>query len=285
MRYALYYLRGNPLAVAGLTIVLVVLVIAIIGPYVAPFDPERASFRDALKPPSSAHIFGTDSAGMDILSRVLTAARLDIVIGGTATALSVVIGVPLGILAGLYGGRRGVRSWAGEALMRILDIIQSFPVFIFAMALVATSGTSTRNVIAAVAFVNIPIFVRLVRAEVLSVRERPFVEAAICSGNPDMRIAFRHILPHSMGSVLNQASVTVGWAIILTAGLSFVGAGVRTPTPEWGSMISVGARDMVTGQWWPALFPGLALGITIFGFAVAGDYVRRLMDPTARTSS
>jgi peptide/nickel transport system permease protein len=283
VRYTLYFLRNNPLAVVGLTIVMAVLVLVVIGPYVTPFDPEKASFRDALKPPSSTHIFGTDSAGMDILSRVITAARLDVVIGVTATAISFAIGVPLGILAGLYSGRRGVRSWAGEALMRILDIIQSFPVFIFAMALVATSGTSTRNVIAAVAFVNIPIFVRLVRAEVLSVRERPFIEAAICSGNPDLRIASLHILPNSLASVLTQASVTVGWAIILTAGLSFVGAGVSTPTPEWGSMIAIGARDMVTGQWWPALFPGLALGATVFGFAVVGDFARLLMDPTTRT--
>lgn len=283
MRYTLYFLRNNPLAVVGLTIVLAVLVLVIIGPYIAPFDPEKASFRDALQPPSSTHIFGTDSAGMDILSRVITAARLDVIIGVTATAISFAFGVPLGVLAGLYGGRRGIRSWAGEGLMRILDIIQSFPVFIFAMALVATSGTSTRNVIAAVAFVNIPIFVRLVRAEVLSVRERPFVEAAICSGNPDLRIASLHILPNSLASVLTQASVTVGWAIILTAGLSFVGAGVSTPTPEWGSMISIGARDMVTGQWWPSLFPGLALGVTVFGFAVVGDFARVLMDPTTRT--
>jgi len=283
MRYTAYFLRNNPLALVGLIIVFAVLVLVIIGPYVAPFDPEKASFRDALKSPSLKHIFGTDSAGMDIFSRVITAVRLDVTIGVAATAISFVVGVPLGLLSGLYGGRGGVRSWAGEGLMRILDVIQSFPVFIFAMALVAMTGTSTRNVVAAVAFVNIPIFVRLMRAEVLAVRERTFVEAAICSGNSDLRIASMHILPNSVASVLTQASVTVGWAIILTAGLSFVGAGVSTPTPEWGSMIAIGSRDMVTGQWWPSLFPGLALGITVFGFAVVGDFARVLMDPATRT--
>lgn len=283
MRYALHFLRQNPLAAAGVMIVLVVLILVAIGPYIIPFDPERASFKDSLQGPSTTHILGTDSAGMDIFSRVIAAVRLDVTIGVTATAISFAIGVPVGILTGVYGGRRGLRSLGSEAVLRALDIIQSFPVFIFAMALVAMSGTSTRNVVAAVAFVNIPIFVRLVRAEVLSTRERPFIEAAVCSGNPEMRIAYWHILPNSLASVLTQGSVTIGWAIILTAGLSFVGAGVSTPTPEWGSMIAIGAQDMITGQWWPALFPGLALGITVFGFAVVGDYGRQLLDPTART--
>jgi peptide/nickel transport system permease protein len=283
MRYALHFLRQNPLATAGVVIVLAVLILVAIGPYIVPFDPEKASFRDSLQAPSTTHILGTDSAGMDIFSRVIAAVRLDVTIGVTATAISFAIGVPVGIVTGVYGGRRGLRAIGSEAVLRALDIIQSFPVFIFAMALVAMSGTSARNVVAAVAFVNIPIFVRLVRAEVLSTRERPFVEAAVCSGNPEMRIAYWHILPNSLASVLTQASVTIGWAIILTAGLSFVGAGVSTPTPEWGSMIAIGAQDMITGQWWPALFPGLALGITVFGFAVVGDYGRQLLDPTART--
>lgn len=282
MAYTLYFLRKNPLTVVGLVIVFIDLILVVFGPFLLPYDPTEASFWDALRPPGATHFFGTDNAGMDIFSRVIAAARLDLVIGVSAVSISFLTGVPLGILAGFYGDRQGWVSWGSELLMRAMDVIQSFPVFIFAMVLVAMAGTSVRNVVAAVAFVNIPIFVRLLRSDVLSVRERAFVDAARCAGNPESRIAFRHILPNSIRTGLIQASVTIGWAIILTAGLSFVGAGVPTPTPEWGLMISDGAQNMVTGQWWPALFPGLALGITVFGFAIVADAIERIMDPTAR---
>jgi len=282
MTYTLYFLRKNPLTIVGLMIIFIDLILVVFGPLLVPYDPTKAAFGDALRGPGIAHFFGTDHAGMDIFSRVIVAARLDLLIGVLAATISFFVGVPLGILAGFYGDRRGWTSWGSELLMRGMDVIQSFPVFIFAMVLVAMAGTSVRNVVAAVAFVNIPIFVRLLRSDALSVREQPFIDAARCAGNPEWRIALRHLLPNSIRTGLIQGSVTIGWAIILTAGLSFVGAGVPTPTPEWGLMISDGAQNMVTGQWWPALFPGLALGITVFGFAVVADSIQRVMDPTAR---
>ncbi len=282
MRYTVYFLRRHPLALMGLVIIAVDLFLVVAGPYIVPYNPRMASFADALQPPSFHHLFGTDETGMDVLSRVIAATRLDVTIAVVAVLLSFVIGVPLGVLAGLYGEKRGIASIGSAIVMRIMDIIQSFPVFIFALALVSMSGTSAKNVILAVAFVNMPVFVRLLRAEALWMRERPFVDAARCAGNREIVLAFRHLLPNSLTAALTQASVVAGWAIILTAGLSFVGAGVPRPTPEWGLMISDGAKNMVTGQWWPALFPGLALALTVLGFAGLGNAIQVLMDPKAR---
>jgi peptide/nickel transport system permease protein len=167
--------------------------------------------------------------------------------------------------------------------MRVFDVSLAFPVFIFALALVAVLGASATNVILAMIFVNTPVFVWLTRSEVLSIRERPFVEAARCSGNGDLRIAFRHVLPNSLAAPLTQLSVVLGFSILLTAGLSFLGAGVPVPTPEWGLMVSQGASTMITGQWWTALFPGLALATAVLGFALVGDGLRIFLDPKQRT--
>ena len=165
--------------------------------------------------------------------------------------------------------------------MRFLEVIQAFPVFVFAMVLVAVFGGSTINIIAAVAFVNTPVFVRLVRADVLSLIQRPFAEAARAVGNSEGRVGFRHVLPNAIQPVIVQVSVTVGFAILLTAGLSFVGAGVRPPAPELGSMIAGGAKFLIVDQWWPALFPGIALGLIVFSFGVFGEIVNRALEPRA----
>ena len=228
----------------------------------APFSTVIADPSQRLAPPGAKHLFGTDENGIDVLSRLLAAPRTDVTIALVATALSVAIGAGLGVFAGYFeGSSRRWLHWGSEIGLRFLDILQAFPVFILAMVLVAVRGTGPMNVLFAVAFVNFPVFLRLVRSEVLSLRERPFAEAAQAIGNSDLGVCFRHLLPNAWPNVLVQVSVTVGFAILLTAGLSFVGAGVSPPTPELGSMIASGAKFMILGQWWVVMFPGLMLGL------------------------
>jgi peptide/nickel transport system permease protein len=166
--------------------------------------------------------------------------------------------------------------------MRAADVLQAFPVFVFAIALVASLGQSLQTVIIAIAFVNAPIYLRLMRAQVMAVRGMRFVEAAQVAGLSDFATITRHVIPNAIGPVLAQISVNIGWSVLITAGLSFIGAGVRAPTPEWGSMIAMGFQNVVTGQWWPSLYPGLALAITVFGFALVGSSIEVLADPMKR---
>jgi len=267
---------------AVMAIWLAIIVITVIGPWIAPFPTETASPGTRLMPPGPVYWLGTDENGIDILSRILAAPRTDVVIAVTATLLSLLIGSPLGILVGLLEtSGRGRSSTMAEGFMRLLEVIQAFPVFVFAMVLVAVFGGTITNIIAAVAFVNMPVFLRLARAEVLSLRQRPFAEAAIAVGNTQMGLGFKHLLPNATPTLVVQISVTVGFAILLTAGLSFVGAGVRPPTPELGNMIASGSRYLIIGQWWPAIFPGLALGLIVFSFGVMGEILNKALEPRA----
>ena len=278
----LAFARRRPGFMFGLVVVVITVFLAIFGPYIAPYHPERALPGAGLQPPSGQHWMGTDVSGMDVFSRVISAPRIDLAIALSATLIAFVGGVLLGVVSGFYAGARGVPRVASEAIMRGADILQAFPVFIFALALVGFRGPGTENVIVALAFLNIPYFLRVTRGAVFQVRERPFVEAARCAGNKEVRIAFVHVMPNALGPALANVSPGIGFAILLTAALSFVGAGVPKPTPEWGSMISIGAPNMMTGQWWTALFPGLALGITVLGYALVGDGIRDYMDPVNR---
>lgn len=279
--------RIDWLLVVGATIVALVCVLAVVGPYIGPYDPTLTTPRVAAPPPRLAelpgvlsawmagtlphppHLMGTDASGYDVFSRVIAAPRVDLTIALVANALSLTVGVLLGLIAGYW------RNFATETLMRVSDVMQSFPVFISAMVLVALAGRSTANIVIALAFVYIPIYIRLTRAEVLAQKSRGFVEAARALGNPELTIALRHVLPNSLTPALIQSSVTIGFAILLTAGLSFVGAGVRPPTPEWGLMISTGANQIILGEWWPSVFPGIAISLTVFGFAVLGNALER----------
>ena len=279
--------RPDPLLRIGIAIVAVVCILAVIGPVIGPYDPTLTTPRVAVPPPGPLeipgllvgwiggtlehppHWMGTDASGYDVFSRVIAAPRTDLVIALLANALSLGVGVLLGLVAGYF------RNWATELLMRVSDVMQSFPVFISAMVLVALAGRSTANIVIALAFVYVPIYIRLTRAEVLSQAGRGFVEAARAIGQPEIVIALRHVLPNSLTPALIQSSVTIGFAILLTAGLSFVGAGVRPPTPEWGLMISTGANQIVLGEWWPSVFPGIAISLTVFGFAVLGNALER----------
>ena len=279
----LVVLRQRPLFAFGYVLILLIVLLALLAPVVAPFDPEKANASITLQSPSGSHLLGTDISGMDIFSRIIYSARIDLVIAVLGTAFSLLIGSPLGLIAGYFAGMRGIWGQISETIMRTADVVQAFPVFVLAIALVAALGQSARNVIIAIAFVNAPIYLRLLRTQALSLRERRFVDAARVAGNSELRIVFRHILPNAMGPAIVQSSVNMGWAVLLTAGLSFVGAGVRVPTPEWGSMIAVGAQNMITGQWWPALFPGIAIALTVLGFALIGDSLELMLDPVRRS--
>ena len=281
-RNFLAFARRRPGFMFGLVVVVITVFLAMVGPYIAPYHPERALPGAGLQPPSAEHWMGTDVSGMDVFSRVISAPRIDLAIALSATVIAFVGGVLLGVISGFYAGARGVPRVASEAIMRGADILQAFPVFIFALALVGFRGPGTENVIVALAFLNIPYFLRVTRGAVFQVRERPFIEAARCAGNKEARIAFVHVMPNALGPALANVSPGIGFAILLTAALSFVGAGVPKPTPEWGSMISIGAPNMMTGQWWTALFPGLALGVTVLGYALVGDGIRDYMDPVNR---
>lgn len=258
------------------------ILLAVFGPYLGPYSSTTADPTARLLPPSAQHWFGTDENGIDIFSRLLAAPRVDIFVAVVATAISVLLGAPIGVVVALFEGRRaaGARTTA-EGVMRLLEVIQAFPVFVLAMVLVAAFGGSIFNIIIAVAFVNTPVFVRLVRSDVLSLIQRPFAEAARAVGNSELRVGFHHVLPNALPTVVVQVSVTIGFAILLTAGLSFVGAGIKPPTPELGSMIAGGAKYLITGQWWPALFPGAALGLIVFSFGVFGEILNRVMEPRA----
>lgn len=271
---------------AVISLFMLIVLIAIVGPWLAPHPTMLADPTQRLLPPSLLHWFGTDENGMDVFSRLLAAPRTDVMIALVATLLSVLVGAPLGVLTGFFeSSPRRIISLSAEAVLRLLDVVQSFPVFILAMVMVAIRGTGTENVILAVAFVNFPVFLRLVRSELLSLRQRPFAEAARAIGRSDLSLAFVHLLPNAIPTVVVQLSVTVGFAVLLTAGLSFIGAGVSPPTPELGAMIAGGAKFMALGQWWISLFPGLALGGIVFICGLLGETIGRALEPGAGSSS
>jgi peptide/nickel transport system permease protein len=263
------FLRGDRVALLGLGIVGGVFLLMLFSPLLVPYDPVTASPIDILLAPSVSHWFGTDNLGMDIFSRVIFATRVDLVIALLSASLAVAIGVPLGVISGFY------RGFAAETISRIADVIQTFPVFVLAMATVAMTGQNIWNIIFVIAVLNAPIYLRLMRGQTHALRERLFIEAARCAGNRDWQIISRHLVPNAVGPAIAQFSINIGWAMLLTAGLSFVGAGVRVPTAEWGLMIANGAQNMITGQWWIAFFPGVALGVTVLGFALLGDAFER----------
>jgi peptide/nickel transport system permease protein len=282
VRYFLAVLRARPSFAVGYGIVAFVVLMAILAPLLAPFPPVQANPAAYLRPPGWPHLLGTDATGMDILSRTLWAPRIDLLIALLGTLLSAIVGSLLGALVGYYQGKGRLASFAAGFVMRASDVLQAFPVFVFAIALVAVFGQSLQSIVLAIAFVNAPIYLRLMRTQVLTIRNMRYVEAAYVAGISDWQILRRHVIANSMAPVLAQLSVNIGWAILLTAALSFIGAGVQQPTPEWGNMIAMGYQNIVTGHWWPSIFPGLALAITAFGFALVGSSIEVLTDPARR---
>jgi peptide/nickel transport system permease protein len=257
-------LRTERVLALGVVLSAIAIFLAVFGPVIAPDSTTAASSAVAL-PPSAAHWFGTDANGTDVLSRVLAAPRIDVSIALAVVAISLIGGALVGLLVGYVRGR------LGELAMRALELAQTFPLFVVAMICITMLGGSIWDLIGVAALLNMPIYIRLVRSQVLSVREETFVEASRANGLSETRIALRHVLPNSMTAAFAQAPITVGYTILLTAGLSFIGVGVRPPTAEWGSMIAAGTNSIVLGQWWMSVFPGAALALTAFGFAAVGE--------------
>ena len=282
LRFFLAVLRQKPFFAFGYLVLAVMIVLAIFAPWISPYDPTTADLASFLQPPSAAHWLGTDNTGMDIATRIIYAPRTDLVIAVLGTLISALIGAPLGAVVGYYERRGKWRSLFSTAVMRTADVLQAFPVFVFAIALVAVFGQSIASIVAAIAFVNIPIYLRLMRGQVLSISAMRYVEAAYIAGASDFAILRRHIIPNSIAAALAQLSINVGWSVLLTAALSFVGAGVVAPTPEWGSMIAAGFQSIMTGQWWPSVFPGIALALAVFAFGLVGSSIELLADPAQR---
>jgi peptide/nickel transport system permease protein len=275
LRFTLKLLQRNPSAVAGFTIIVAMVLMALSAPLLAPYNPVRISLADRLAPPSAAHWFGTDEIGRDLLSRVMYGARISLWIGIVVVLIAGGAGAVIGAIAG-YLGRR-----VDNLIMRVMDVILSFPPLVLAMALAAALGPSLDNAILAVAFVMIPKFARMVRGEALAVKEKQFIAAARASGAGSFWIIRHHVLPNCFSSVIVLGTLILGETILIAASLSFIGLGAQPPTPEWGAMISVG-RKFLMDQWWYATFPGLFILVTVIGFNIFGDALRDVLDPRIR---
>jgi peptide/nickel transport system permease protein len=277
LQHARYVLRGNAVTGVAFALFLMIMLAALFGPLLVPYDPFASDTAASLKPPSAAHWFGTDQIGRDVLSRVIVATRLDTFIAIASVALVFLMGGIAGVAAGFFGG------WTDRIVGRLADTIMAFPLFVLAMGIVATLGNTVQNIILATAIVNFPLYARVARAEANVRREAGFVLAARLSGNSEARILLGHVLPNIMPIMVVQMSLTMGYAILNAAGLSFIGLGVRPPTAEWGIMVADGSTFMVSGEWWIAFFPGAALMLAVLCFNLLGDGLRDIVDPQRRT--
>jgi peptide/nickel transport system permease protein len=275
--HLIYVLRANPVTLLAFGMFALIVLSAVFGPMLVPYDPLQTNASMALQPPSWDHWFGTDNVGRDVFSRVIVATRLDLSISVAAVALSFVVGSVLGSIAGYWGG------WLDIVLNRVLDTIMAFPLFVLAMGIVAALGNTIENIIYATAIINVPFYARLVRAEVNIRRNAGFVQAAKLAGNSDIQVLALHIFPNALPPMMVQVSLNLGWAILNAAGLSFIGLGVSPPTAEWGIMVAEGANFIVSGEWWMAVFPGLWLMMAVFTFNLLGDGLRDIVDPRKRT--
>ncbi|MEM9808684.1 MAG: ABC transporter permease [Cyanobacteria bacterium P01_D01_bin.56] len=274
---ARYIISENYVTFGAFLLFFVFVLFALLGTAIAPYDPVASNATVALSPPSTDHWFGTDDLGRDVLSRVLVATRLDLGIAVVAVALSFALGSILGTCAGYFGG------WCDLIISRIIDTLMAFPLFILAMGLVAALGNTVENIIYATAVINLPLYTRVVRAEILVRRDAGYVEAARLAGNGHLRIMAAHLFPNVLPVMMVHISLNMGWAILNAAGLSFIGLGVRPPTPEWGIMVAEGATYIISGEWWLAIFPGAVLMLAVFCFNLLGDGLRDLIDPRMRT--
>ncbi len=272
-----HVLTENPVTLLATGMFLLLVVLALFGPWLVPFDPLASKATAALQPPNGTHWFGTDALGRDIFSRVIVATRLDLGIAFSAVAMSFVIGMPLGLAAGFFGG------WWDRIVSRLADTIMAFPLFVLAMGIVAALGNTVGNIILATAVINLPFYIRVARAEANVRRSVGWVEAARLSGNSDWRIVAMHIFPNALPPAMVQVSLNMGWAILNAAGLSFIGLGVRAPAPEWGILVAEGAAFIVSGEWWVSFFPGAMLMLAVFTFNLLGDALRDIFDPRRRT--
>jgi peptide/nickel transport system permease protein len=265
----------DPAAVLGAVFVVLVVAAATAGPFLAPQDPVTINAGSRLASPGPQFWFGTDELGRDLFSRIIHGARVSLGVGMTSVALAALIGVVVGTIAGYRGGI------LDTILMRLMDIIFAFPAILLALLLVALLGSDLRNLIVALAIVYVPAFARIARGSTLTVAAEPFVEAARSMGATDIRIMTRHIAPNIVAPLIVQFTVTLAYAILVEASLSFLGLGVQPPTPSWGNMLSTGKPFLEVSPW-PAVVPGIALFVTVLGFNLLGDGLRDALDPRLR---
>lgn len=273
-RFARTLLRGHKAALVGGSIAALWLAVAILAPALVPYDPLAQDLSARLEAPSGRHLFGADDLGRDVLSRVLYGARISLPMGGFVVLLTGLIGVSIGAVSGYLGGT------VDDILMRVCDAVLAFPSLILAMAITAALGPSLNNAMLAIVAVLWPEYARITRGQVLAVKELEYVTAARAMGAPARRILWRHVLPNCLAPLIVKASLDVGNAILIAAGLSFIGLGAVPPTPEWGAMVSLGRQKFY--EWWVATFPGLAILSVVMGFNFLGDGLQDLLDPRLR---
>ncbi|HSB89496.1 MAG TPA: ABC transporter permease [Anaerolineales bacterium] len=255
----------------GVLLILSYVVVAAIGPELAPYEPNATHPQATLHEPTPEFRFGTDKFGRDIFSRVLYATRLDLSIAFSVAVSAFLVGAVVGALSGYFGGI------VDDVVMRLVDVLLAFPAFILAMALTGILGDTIPNVILAISVAYVPYFIRLTRGEMLRVRTLQYADAAVGVGNPRWRVVLVHLLPNSLTPAFIQVTLVLGWAILDAAGLAFLGLGITPPTAEWGVMVAEGAQRIITGEWWTWLFPGLAIVIIAFAFSIVGDGLRDLL--------
>lgn len=278
-RYVVGVARRSPTLVVGIVIIAIFALLIVFGPWLIPYSPVQVFPRSNLLPPSAEFLFGTDGNGMDVFSRTIVGSRWAFAIALSVVGIGMALGVPIGLVAGYFGG------WVDEALMRFFDSLRIFPAMILVMAIAAAIGSSFFVVVLVIGLLDAPMYARVVRAEVLVLRESNFVEAAVAIGNPHRRIIIVHLLPNVLKGAVAQLSVRAAWGIRISATLSFLGIGIQPPTPEWGAMIRQGTEYFVTGHWWVGVFPGLALILMTLGFNMVGDGVQDLTQPEGRQAA
>ncbi|GAB4295344.1 MAG: ABC transporter permease [Desulfuromonadia bacterium] len=271
-------LREKPLAMAGLWVIVFLFLVSFFAPLLAPYDPGDLDLYHVLSPPSLAHPFGTDDLGRDVLSRVIYGTRISLKVGFVSVGIAVVIGSLVGLVAGYYGG------WVDSLLMRFVDIMLCFPTFFLILAVIALLEPSIWYIMLIIGLTSWMGVARLVRGEVLSVKERDFVTAARAIGASDLRIIFIHILPNALSPALVYATLGVAGAILTESALSFLGIGVQPPTPSWGNILTAG-KEYIEFGWWLSLFPGLAILITVLSYNLLGEGLRDVLDPRAETAA
>lgn len=262
----------NRLAVAGLVVVVLFILMAAFAPLIAPYKPDAANFSVAFHPPSAQHWLGTDDLGRDILSRIIFGARGSLISAVAIVALGLIVGVPLGLFSGYYGG------WVDDILMRLVDAGLAFPGLVLAMAMAWVLGPSLFHAILALGIVTIPQFARVTRGQVLEVKGRQYVEASQCLGASSWRIMFRHILTNAATPIIVVATLNIGGALLGVASLSFLGLGPPPPAPNWGEMLQAGSEYLTIAPWM-SLFPGAAVFLAVLGFNTFGDGIRDVFDP------
>lgn len=265
-------LRRNRLAMSGLGVVLLLFATSLLAPLIAPYNPSEINAWQILSPPSASHWFGTDELGRDVFSRVLYGARISLKVGFVAIGIAVLMGSLVGLIAGYYGG------WVDTLLMRCVDIMLCFPAFFLILAIITFLEPSIWYIMAVIGLTGWMGVSRLVRAEVLSIREMDYIQAARCIGCSDLRVILRHILPNALSPVLVAATLGVAGAILTESALSFLGIGVQPPTPSWGNILTSG-KDYIEFAWWLSLYPGMAILITVLSYNLLGEGIRDALDP------